>query len=251
MQDLTRRDVLGAAALAGGWLTLGSSAALAQEPPRPTPSEPAKPPEGPWSLPALPYDYAALEPHIGAQIVKLHHDIHHAGYVKAANEAVAKLESIRRTGGDAIRDVRAVTDALAFNLAGHRLHMLYWTNMKPGGGGDPPEAGEIAKLIKRDFGTNEAFFAQFSAAGAQVQGSGWSILAWEPVSQRLLVLQAEKHQNLHAPGVVPLLAMDVWEHAYYLQYQNQRTSYIKAFLNVINWPDVEQRLAAARKVEVA
>jgi Fe-Mn family superoxide dismutase len=250
MSDVTRRDVLGAAALASGWLAFGVSTAAAQQSPG-SPAASGGGAEGPWTLPPLPYDYADLEPHISSQTVKLHHDIHHAGYVKGANEALAKLETIRRTGGDTIRDVRAITDALTFNLAGHRLHMIYWSNMKKDGGGAPPDGSEIGRLIRRDFGTSEAFFAQFSAAAAQVQGSGWAILAYEPVSQRLLVMQAEKHQNTLMPGVAPLLALDVWEHAYYLQYQNQRSSYIKAFLNVVHWEDVDQRLTSAAKIQTA
>lgn len=249
MVDVTRRDVLGVAAALGGWLALDPAAALAAQTPEGSLASGGA--DGPWSLPPLPYDYADLEPHISAQTVRLHHDVHHAGYVKGANEALAKLESIRRSGGDSIRDVRAVTDALTFNLAGHRLHLVYWANMTKDGGGAPPETSEIGAMIRRDFGTAEAFFAQFSAAGAQVQGSGWAILAYEPVSQRLLIVQAEKHQNSLLPGVVPLLAMDVWEHAYYLQYQNQRSSYIKAFLNVVNWNDVEQRLVTAAKAPAA
>src|SRR5262245_39428535 len=140
MQEVTRRDLIGSAAIVGGWLALGAVDAMAQQSPGASASGGG---DGPWTLPPLPYDYADLEPHINAQIVRLHHDVHHAGYVKGANEAVAKLEAIRRGGGDAIREVRAVTDALTFNLAGHRLHMLYWANMKKDGGGPPPESSEI------------------------------------------------------------------------------------------------------------
>ncbi|MFO0839205.1 MAG: superoxide dismutase [Phycisphaerae bacterium] len=202
---------------------------------------------GPYTLPALPYDYADLEPHIDAQTMKLHHDIHHLGYVNGANAALAELEKIRTTGGDLIARVRAVTDALSFNLAGHALHSVFWTNMKKDGGGDPVATSELAKALKRDFGTLDAFRAQFSAAAAQVQGSGWGVLAYEPHAQRLLVLSAEKHQNMGVWGVVPLLVIDVWEHAYYLKYQNKRTSYITAFMNVVNWDDVDRRFAAAAK----
>ena len=203
---------------------------------------------GPYQLPPLPYGYADLEPHIDAQTVKLHHDVHHAGYVKGANAAIAELERIRRTGGDAIAQIRAVTDALTFNLCGTLLHNLYWKCMKREGGGDPPAASAAGKMIVRDFGSVDAFRAQFSAAAAQVQGSGWGVLVYEPTAQRLLVLAAEKHQNWSAWGAVPLLAVDVWEHAYYLKYQNKRTDYIKAFLQVVNWETVEQQLALAQKL---
>lgn len=245
MQPITRREILGSAAALGGWIMLEQSA-LAQQASAPAAgvSQPAAG-DGPWTLPPLPYGYADLEPHIDAQTVKLHHDIHHLGYVRAANQALAALENVRRVGGDEIRNTRALTDALSFNLAGHTLHDVYWSNMKKDGGGDPAADTEIAKWLKRDFGTLEGFYGQFQAAAAQVQGSGWSILVYDPLARRLLVMQAEKHQNNAGWGVVPLLAIDVWEHAYYLRYQNQRTNYIKAFMNVVNWTNVDERLRAA------
>jgi len=238
MTDLTRRQMLGGAAITGGWFTLGldATAAFAQD---------AASNDGPYSLPPLPYDYADLEPHIDAQTMKLHHDIHHAGYVRKANEAVAQLEEVRRVGGDSLGRVRELTESLAFNASGHALHCVFWTNMTKSGGGDPPTGTRIADMINRDFGSIEAFRGTFGAAAAQVQGSGWGVLAYEPLSRRLVVLQAEKHQNLGVWGAVPLLVVDVWEHAYYLHYQNKRTNYIKAFFELIHWEDVDRRLAAA------
>lgn len=241
MAEVTRREVLGAAAIVGGWYALVGDV-VAREP---QPGRPADLPSGPYELPPLPYGYADLEPHIDAQTLRLHHAVHHAGYVRNANAAVAELEEIRRVGGQRIHDVRAVTDRLAFNLAGHLLHSIYWTNMTREGGGDPAADSAIGRMIARDFGSLPAFRGHFQAAAQQVQGSGWGILALEPTSQRLLVLQAEKHQNAGVWGVVPLLVIDVWEHAYYLKYQNQRSSYIKAFMNVVNWRNVDQRLQAA------
>ncbi|TWT44173.1 Superoxide dismutase [Mn/Fe] [Phycisphaerae bacterium RAS1] len=267
MSEISRRDVIAAAAV-GGWVLLSQDAAARQPagaqsaPAQPAGTQPAAAPpsagapaapvapvvpSGPYSLPPLPYGYADLEPHIDAQTMKLHHDIHHKAYVDGANAAVADLEKIRRLGGDEIKRVRAVTDSLSFNLSGHVLHDVFWKNMKKDGGGEPQAASDIGKLIIRDFGALESFKAQFSAAAAQVQGSGWAVLAHEPVSQRLLVLQAEKHNNVGVWGVAPLLVLDVWEHAYYLSYQNRRTDYIKAFWNVVNWDNVNDRLAAARK----
>lgn len=240
MQDISRRDILSSAAVVGGWLTLGTldTPAIAQ-------SQPAggETPEGPYSLPPLPYDYADLEPHIDAQTMKLHHDIHHAGYVKGANAALAALETIRRTGGDSVKELRAQTDALSFNLTGHLLHYAFWNNMRKDGGGDPPADSDIGKLVKRDFGSVEAFKNHYSAAAAQVQGSGWAILSFEPIAKRLMIVQAEKHQNESGIGSLPLLVIDVWEHAYYLKYQNRRADYIKAFWNVVNWERVNERLA--------
>jgi Fe-Mn family superoxide dismutase len=177
--------------------------------------------------------------------MRLHHDIHHAGYVKGANAALGELEKIRREGGDSVKMVRAVTESLAFNASGHLLHTVFWTNMKKAGGGEPAADSAAGKMIKRDFGSTDSLRNHFSAAAAQVQGSGWAILAYEPLSQRLMVLQAEKHQNLGVWGVVPLLVLDVWEHAYYLHYQNKRADYIAAWWNVVNWDDVDARLKSA------
>ncbi|MEP0847860.1 MAG: superoxide dismutase [Phycisphaerae bacterium] len=247
MSDVSRREVLGSAAIVGGILVTGVSTALGQTAGA-APSAGAQPGDGPYTLPPLPYDYADLEPHLDAQTMKLHHDIHHAGYVKGANEAVAALAQVRSAGGEEIKKVRTLTDALSFNLSGHALHCVFWTNMAPKAGGDPDAGSEISKLLVRDFGSIDAFRGHFGAAAAQVQGGGWAILAWDPLAQRLLISQAEKHQNCGLWGVAPLLVIDVWEHAYYLKFQNRRADYIKAFFNVVNWGDVDARLKAARGV---
>ena len=240
MSCFTRRDLFASAALVGGWLILGDDPARAW-----SRDDRRGRTQGPYTLPPLPYGYADLEPHIDAQTMKLHHDIHHAGYVRKANAAIAELARIRREGGAQIKRVRTVTEALSFNLSGHVLHSVFWQNMKPAGGGQPADDSTIGRAIQRDFGHFEAFKANFAAAAAQVQGSGWGVLAWEPQADRLIVLQAEKHNNLGVWGVVPLLVIDVWEHAYYLHYQNRRSEYIKAFFNVIDWDDVNARLERA------
>ena len=246
MDTLSRRDVLGSAAVLGGWVALGLEPAFGQESqPATAPATAGAAPSGPYQLPPLPYGYADLEPFIDAQTVKLHHDIHHAGYVKGANAALAELELIRRTGGDAVQRVRAATTNLAFHLSGHLLHDLYWKSLRPRGAGEPAAGSETAKLLQRDFGGVDAFRATLAAAATQVQGSGWAVLACEPLAQGLVVLQAEKHENTAVWGAVPLLALDVWEHAYYLKYQNRRTEYIEAFLKLINWQTVEERLLRA------
>jgi Fe-Mn family superoxide dismutase len=239
MDGLTRREALGAAAAVGGWMAAGVESAMAQA----TEGE-AKRAE-PYSLAPLPYDYGDLEPYIDAQTMKLHHDLHHAGYVKGANTALADLAVIRAAGGDQLARVRAVTEGLSFNLSGHLLHTVFWNNMCKDGGGDPASDSMLAEMLRRDFGSVESAWKSFSAAAAQVHGSGWGILAYEPVAKHLMVLQAEKHQNVTVWGVVPLLVLDVWEHAYYLKYQNKRTAYIDAFRNVVNWEDVDRRLHAA------
>jgi Fe-Mn family superoxide dismutase len=250
MSTVTRRDLLGSAAVVGGWMAFGMERAFGQET-QPAPgSAPASgpAPTGPYSLPPLPYGYADLEPFIDAQTVKLHHDMHHAAAVKGANAALAELEQIRRTGGESIQRVSAVTKNLAFNLSSHLLHSLLWNSMKPHGGGDPATDSASGKALLRDFGSFDACRAQLAAAAVQVQGSGWAVLVYEPLAQRLLVLQAEKHENGAAWGAVPLLALDVWEHAHYLKYQNRRAEYIEAYLKLINWQTVEERLQLALKM---
>jgi Fe-Mn family superoxide dismutase len=196
-----------------------------------------------YILPPLPYAYNALEPSIDEQTMTLHHDMHHAGYVRGLNKALASLASARMMGDHGA--IKAVSRDLAFNGSGHLLHSMFWTNMAPagnGGGGQP--GGELANALTASFGSVDAFRAQFSAASGKVEGSGWGILAWEPLSKNLVVLQAEKHQNLTLWGVTPLLVLDVWEHAYYLKYRNKRGDYVKAFWDVVNWADVSKRLTA-------
>lgn len=249
MSDVSRREMMTSAAMVGGWLALGGELAAAQNAPAGQATQPAggTAPDGPYTLPPLPYGYADLEPHIDAETMKLHHDLHHDGYVKGANAAIAELDRIRRAGGREYEKTRAVTDALSFNLSGHLLHMVFWANMAKDAGGDPPGDSKIGELLTRDFGTIDGWRQQFTWAAQQVQGSGWGVLAYEPAARRLLVLSAEKHQNQGAWGAVPLLVLDVWEHAYYLKYQNKRANYIKAFMNVINWKDVDARLQAAMR----
>lgn len=188
-------------------------------------------------LPALDYDYDALEPHIDAQTMKLHHDIHHAGYVKGLNVAEEQLADARSKGDFAL--VKHWSRELAFHGAGHFLHSIFWKNMSPNGGGEP--TGPFRQQIEKDFGTYDAFAAQFKAATTAVEGSGWGLLVWNPVVEKLEVLTSEKHHNLTQWVTVPLLVLDVWEHAYYLRYQNKRAAYVEAFFNVINWEDVATR----------
>ena len=197
--------------------------------------------KGEYLLPALPYDYNALEPHIDEQTMRLHHDKHHAAYVKGLNDSLAKLKTARESGDFGL--VQTFSGKVAFNGSGHILHTIFWKNMSQTGGGKP--TGALAKAIEDNFGSYEGFKGHFSAAAVQVEGSGWGVLAYEPLGKKLMVLQAEKHQNLTAWGVTPLLVVDVWEHAYYLKYQNRRADYVSAFFNVISWSDVAGRLTAA------
>jgi len=197
-----------------------------------------------YELPPLPYDYNALEPYIDEQTMRLHHDKHHLAYVNGLNAALEKLEAARAAGDFAL--TKHWSREAAFHGSGHLLHTIFWPNMAPasnGGGGEP--SGELAAQIIKDFGSFAAFKAHFSAAANQVEGSGWALLVWEPVAGQLEVLQSEKHQNLTQWGVRPLLVLDVWEHAYYLKYQNNRSAYVEAWWNVVNWPDVAERFKAA------
>lgn len=190
----------------------------------------------PHELPPLPYAYNALEPHIDEATMKLHHDIHHKGYVDGLNAAETKLAAAREAGDFAA--IKHLSRELAFHGSGHFLHVIFWENMGPGKGGAPK--GKLADAINAKFGSFDKFKAQFSAAAGAVEGSGWALLV-KQANGALEILQSEKHQNLTQWGVKPLLVLDVWEHAYYLKYQNKRAAYVTAFWNVINWDDVSKR----------
>lgn len=192
-------------------------------------------------LPELPYSYGALEPYYDEQTVRLHHDAHHKSYVDGLNNAEARLAEAREKGDFAL--VKHWERELAFHGSGHILHTLFWNNMKPGGGGPP--AGKVAKEIDSCFGSFEVFKKQFSAAAVAVEGSGWAVFCYNPGFQKLEILTAEKHQNLTQWGVIPLLTVDVWEHAYYLKYQNKRAAYVENWWNLVNWDDVNARLETA------
>lgn len=199
----------------------------------------------PHQLPSLPYDYNALEPNIDEQTMHLHHDIHHKAYVDGLNKAEDMLAQARKSGDHAL--VKHWSREAAFHGSGHFLHTIFWPNMAPagkGGGGEP--SGALAQAINKDFGSFDAFKSQFSAAATAVEGSGWAILTYQPQGDQLVILQSEKHQNLTQWGVIPLLVLDVWEHAYYLKYQNRRAEYVKNFFNIINWSDVAARYNKAK-----
>jgi Fe-Mn family superoxide dismutase len=191
-----------------------------------------------------PYPYDALEPYIDEQTMRLHHDIHHAGYVKGLNNAEAKLAEARDAGDFSL--VKHWSREAAFHGSGHLLHSIFWPNMVAAAEARPGPEGALSEAIDRDLGSFEGFKAQFIAAAGAVEGSGWGILAYRPEDDKLVVLTAEKHQNLTQWGVVPLLVLDVWEHAYYLKYQNRRGEYVKNFFNIINWDDVAARYETAR-----
>ncbi|ETT39151.1 Fe-Mn family superoxide dismutase [Paenibacillus sp. FSL H7-0350] len=201
-------------------------------------------PIGGHTLPPLPYVYNALEPYIDEKTMIIHHDKHHQSYVDGLNKAEKKLAEARLSGDFDL--VKHWERELAFNGAGHYLHTIFWNVMSPQGGGRP--SGALLDAIERSFGSYEAFKAQFTEAAGKVEGGGWALLVWSPRSRRLEILTAEKHQNLSQWDVIPLLALDVWEHAYYLKHQNNRADYIQDWWRVVNWPYVAERYGAARKL---
>jgi len=200
-----------------------------------------------YSLPELPYDYAALEPHYSARLLELHHDKHHAAYVAGANATLDKLAEAREKGDFAA--INQLQKNLAFHLSGHVLHSLFWLNMSKHGGGEPD--GELADAIKESFGSFAGMKSQLTEAGSNVQGSGWGALAWEPLRKFLVVEQVYDHQGNIGNGTVPLLVLDMWEHAYYLQYLNVKGDWVKAFWKVVNWEDVAGRLRAVQCLDLA
>lgn len=196
----------------------------------------------PYVLPDLAYDYAALEPHISARIMELHHSKHHKAYVDGANNALAGLEEARETGNFA--NVNRLEKDLAFHLGGHINHSIFWTNLAPKSGGVPE--GELAAAIDEFFGSFEKFQAHFTAASMGIQGSGWGVVSWDPVGKQLIIQQLFDQQGNTAQGTIPVLQLDMWEHAFYLDYQNVKADYVKAFWNIVNWANVAQRFEAAR-----
>lgn len=195
-----------------------------------------------YQLPELPYDYAALEPHISGKIMELHHSKHHNAYVTGANTALDKLAEARESGNFAT--VNMLEKNLAFNLGGHINHTVFWNNLSPEGGGQPD--GELASGIDEFFGSFDGFKNHFSEVAAGVQGSGWSVLGWDNVAERMAIFQLYDQQSNVPVSITPLLMLDLWEHAYYLDYLNVRADYVKAFWNIVNWQDVAARLDRAR-----
>ena len=196
-----------------------------------------------YTLPDLGYDYSALEPSISGAIMELHHSKHHQAYVTGANTALAQLAEARDS--DNLANVNKLQKDLAFNLGGHVNHSIFWTNLSPNGGDKP--TGELASAIDDFFGSFDKFRAHFTAAALGVQGSGWAALVWDSIGQKLIVQQFFDQQSNFAAGTVPVLLLDVWEHAYYLDYKNVRADYVKAFWNIANWENVEKRFVTARE----
>jgi superoxide dismutase, Fe-Mn family len=195
-----------------------------------------------YVLPDLPYDYGALAPHIAGEIMELHHSKHHQTYVNAANDVLDKLAAARDTGDYGA--IVGLEKTLAFNLGGHVNHSIFWNNLSPDGGDKP--TGDLAAALDEHFGSFDAFRAHFTAAATTIQGSGWAVLGWDTLGRRLLVHQLYDQQANLPAGQIPLVMLDMWEHAFYLQYRNVKPDYVKAWWNVVNWADAADRFAKAR-----
>jgi Fe-Mn family superoxide dismutase len=193
-----------------------------------------------YSLPDLPYDYGALAPHIAPEIMELHHSKHHNTYVTALNDTLDKLAAAREKGDFAA--IVGLEKTLSFNLGGHINHSIFWNNLSPDGGGKP--TGDLAAAIDDQFGSFDAFQGQFTAAASTIQGSGWAVLAREPIANKLLIFQLFDQQAGVPVGLTPVVMLDMWEHAFYLQYKNVKPDYIKAWWNVVNWADAQNRFGA-------
>jgi len=199
-----------------------------------------------YTLPELQYDYGALEPYISGKIMQLHHDKHHAAYVAGANTATEGLAEARAKNDFA--KIAALEKALAFHTSGHILHSLFWQNLAPQAGGEP--TGPLAEQITRDFGGFPAFRSQLINAAMTIMGSGWATLAWEPVAKRLMTTQIHDHQSEMSQAAIPILVLDAWEHAFYLQYGPDKKGFFEAIWDVWNWPDVAQRFDKVRGLDL-
>ena len=198
-----------------------------------------------YSLPELPYAYNALEPFISETQLRLHHDKHHAAYVNGANAILERLDKARQAGTDV--DMKATLKELSFQAGGHVLHLLFWQNLAPVAKAVKEPSGDLAEVLKKEFGSFERFKKEFSAAAASTEGSGWAALAWCGLTGRLLIMQIEKHNVNVYPHLRILMVLDVWEHAYYLDYKNERPKFVEAFWNIVNWDEVNKRLEAIIK----
>lgn len=200
-----------------------------------------------YTLPDLAYDYGALEPYVSGEIMELHHDKHHNAYVVGANTTLEKIDDARNKND--FGGIVGLEKTLAFNLSGHVLHTIFWQNLSPDGGDKP--VGELATAIDATFGSFDAFKAQLTNATALVQGSGWGALCWDPLGQQLIITQIYDHHGNVGQASIPILVIDAWEHAYYLQYKNVRPDFVSAVWNLINWGDVSKRYKEASAIKIS
>ena len=236
----SRRDFIQASAAIAGGIALANGLAQAKDLQLPIYPDKLTDNTGKYVLLPLPYAYDALEPVIDAKTVETHYTFHHKPAVAAANKAEDGLAKARDSNDFAL--VKHYEKELAFGLSSHILHTIYWSNLSAKGS---VVKGDLLKAIEKSFGTFDKFKAHLGSAATTVEGSGWGILGYLPASQKLMILQCENHQKLTAWGVIPILVLDVWEHAYYLKYQNRRAEYIGKLFDIINWDNVAARYNSA------
>jgi len=198
-----------------------------------------------YVLPKLPYGYNQLAPHISEEQLKIHYEKHHQAYVNGANAILQRVDKARREGSDL--DVRSTMKELSFNIGGHLLHSLFWDNLAPTGKGGGKPSGAIADALQKEFGSFERFRKEFTQAAATVEGSGWAALSFCRQTNRPILMQVEKHNTNVYPMFRILMVLDVFEHAYYLDYKNERAKFIEAFWNIVNWDEVNRRLREVQK----
>ncbi len=194
-----------------------------------------------YSLPKLNYDYKDLKPYISEEQLKIHHQKHHQAYVNGANAIFEKLDKARKEGTDL--DIKSTLKELSFNIGGHVLHSLFWNNLAPagkGGGGNP--GGKLGDAIENEFGSFERFKKEYTQAATSTEGSGWAALAIDMQTKRPIIMQIEKHNTNVYPAFQIVMVLDVWEHAYYLDYKNERAKFVEAFWNIVNWDEVTKRV---------
>ncbi len=194
-----------------------------------------------YTLPDLPYDYGALDPHISGKIMELHHSKHHQNYVNGLNTTIEKLDEAH--ANNSFDTINQLEKNLAFNLGGHVNHSIFWKNLSPEGGDQPD--GDLGAAIDDQYGSFDTFRAQFEATALGIQGSGWAIAAWDTLGQKLVMGQLYDHQSNLSPTLIPVVLLDMWEHAFYLDYLNVKGDYVKAFWSIVNWADAQERFAAA------
>jgi len=193
-----------------------------------------------YALPQLLYGYDQLQPYISQEQLTLHHQKHHQAYVNSANAILERLDKARKEGADF--DVKATLKELSFHIGGHLLHSLFWANMAPSGKGGGKPKGTLDAAIEKEFGSFDRFKKEFSLAATSVEGSGWAALSFCRLTNRPIIMQIEKHNTNVYPMFTILIVIDVWEHAYYLDYKNERAKFVDAFWNIVNWDEVNKRL---------
>jgi len=198
-----------------------------------------------YALPKLPYGYKDLAPYISEEQLRVHYEKHHQAYVNGANAILQKLEKSRKEGTDL--DMKATLKELSFNIGGHLLHSLFWGNLAPAGKGGGKPSGPLGDVIEKEFGSFERFRKEFTQAAVSVEGSGWAALAFCRQTNRPIIMQIEKHNTNVYPMFRILMVLDVFEHAYYLDYKNDRAKFVEAFWNIVNWDAVNKRLEGLLK----